>query len=261
MIAIDKIYDQLFNYESQTKKIYYPIHKQINFKNPKHDLVDWMMDRVVFVENEFILDAGCGTGNTLFRLALEKGVKGLGVSLSNNEIFFANSLLKDLHLNGSLRFETSNYDVQRKEKFDKIIAIESLKHSEDIQQSIDNFLRMTKSEGSIIIADDFLIKSSKVASEQIRLWNAPSFITLDSFLSSLKNNTKVASIKTYDFTSEIKDRSKFILGFLIAFIFIFQWCFYGNTRLKVDTYYGGLLLEWLYKTKNASYNTIIITKK
>ena len=53
-----------------------------------------------------------------------------------------------------------NFDALLEEKFDKMIAIESLKHSLNIETTLNNLIASLKPNGILVIADDFLIKNS-----------------------------------------------------------------------------------------------------
>ncbi|WP_020526733.1 SAM-dependent methyltransferase [Flexithrix dorotheae] len=262
MKRLSQLYDQLFEFEAVKQTKYYPIHKKLKFpgKNNGYDLVDWLMEKLEFRKGEFVLDAGCGTGNTLFRLAKEKCVKGKGISISKKEIEFANSWRAKENLKGEVEFRETSFDAPLKTKFNKIIAIESLKHSEQIKHTMENLADAISQNGKFIIIDDFLEIPSPIATKQKQLWNANGFVSLKEMIALLEEN-KAFEVVTYDLTSQVIQRPFSKLIFMLFWVRNIRFFAFGKFRLNLDIYLGGLLLELLYHKQQASYIAIIATKK
>jgi len=162
MSEIADIYNALFAFEVFSRKESYPIHKSIDFDDNSGDIVDWIIKKNLCPVGSSILDVGSGTGNTLIKLAKSKQVVGLGISISEKEVAFANEQSEKLNLTKSITFKNQSFDDPIvHEKFDVIIAIESLKHSSDLEITLKNLLKVAHKDTLFIVADDFIISPSK----------------------------------------------------------------------------------------------------
>jgi len=259
MVDVGNIYDNLYDYESKNRDSYYQVHKQLRFENPQNDIVDFIMDKVDFDSGNMVLDAGCGTGYTLLRLAAEKKVRGLGISLSKKEVNHANAIKKKMYLSDEIRFKVASFDDALDIKYDRIIAIESLKHSSNLDHTLQNLTRSLKESGILSIADDFVINTSKSLKEHIKLWQAHSFTSLIEF-KRIINRIGNFEINTYDLTDKVPRRPAFKLKLLLQIARIAGFITLGELKNNLKTYIGGLLLEMLYRKKDISYNMLIIKK-
>jgi cyclopropane fatty-acyl-phospholipid synthase-like methyltransferase len=259
MKDVSEIYDQLFVFESSRHNGYYPIHKKLKLDGEQEDLIDWIMDNVSFKPDDSVLDAGCGTGNTLIRLAKEKKVRGLGISISTNEINYAKELLSKDPKVMEVSFKKQSFDDPIAGSFNKIIAIESLKHSDHLEKSISNLTSSISQNGMMIIADDFEKGKSQLIEWQKKLWKAKSFTNVTE-LEQIYSKIGQYKLKKIDLTSKVKSKSIYILIPLISFIYIVRLFSIKKFRAKIEIYLGGLLLEFLYKTEKVSYFVIMATK-
>jgi len=259
MTSTQRIYDLLFDFESKKGNSHYPIHKTLNVRGKQKKVLDIILNEVAFVSDEHILDAGCGTGHTLFELTKMKNIRGMGISLSEKEIAFANSLAKKEILLNKLSFNVKNFEIGIEEIFDKIIAIESIKHSKNPTLVIRNLCQALSEKGSLIIADDFTDTHSKLIEKHQQLWNAPGFSDLKATLEAIQQNGKF-QIKEIDLSPYVQKRSLIKLE-LWRFLLIFcQKITFGHWRSYCDIYLGAILLELLYAKKKVSYFLIIATK-
>lgn len=259
MSEVANIYNNLFRFESKVNQGSYPIHKILKFKGEKN-LLDFIIDKVHFNKGEYVLDAGCGTGHTLFYLNKVIEIFGRGISVSIEEVSFANRENERLKSTGNIQFDLMDYDEPLDAKYDKIFCIESLKHSSNLEHSLINLLNTLQENGSLIIAEDFLAEDSSKSTEHKELWQAPSFCSLVE-LKSIIGNLKQFDIVEYELTDRVPYRSVFkmtIAKILVNILTIFPFSKF-NTNLK--TYKGAILLEYLYKMNQVSYWILIIKKK
>lgn len=255
MNEVANIYDNLFSFESKKKGQSYPIHKKLKFDHFK-SIPDWLISEIEFNDGDRILDVGCGTGYTLFTLNQSKSILGKGISISPKEIAFANAQNES----PNLTFEVQDFDMQLPiGEFDKIIAIESLKHSKDIKALIDNFSKHLSSNGIIIIADDFIINDNESLKRHKEYWKADSFCTLEVLKSYLKKSDTF-DLRTLDLTDKVPSRSSLSLLLLIGFFSLLKFITLGNSNRNIKTYLGGLLLERLYALRKVNYNVLIAKK-
>jgi len=259
MSEVSDIYNNLFNFESKKKSKTYPIHKKLNFEGQYDDLLDWVTDKVEFRAADQVLDAGCGTGYSLIRLAREKGVMGKGISVSEKEVEFAQMITEQKELQNQISFEKRSYDDSFEEGFDKIIAIESLKHSENLKSSLSNLKKHINRAGTMIIADDFIVNKTNNLRDQAILWKSMSFMSLDEFKSILKDcYGEEFQVKTIDMTKHVPIRSKFLLSLLVSVFTLFSKVV-QKSKVNLNTYLGGLRLELGYAKKNVKYCLLLIT--
>lgn len=258
MNSVSDIYDALHAFENKQKKGAYPVHKHLRSSNKNDGLIDWLIQNLDFRPRENILDAGCGVGHTLFALAKEKEITGRGISISKKEIEHANTCLKNQGENCELTFEVRDFHDLTEGCYDKVIAIESLKHARDVKKVISNFSKVLKTDGRLIIADDFIIRNDDEAERHKLLWNAPAFLPLPELVKIISGYG--FEIRSYDLTAQTPVRSPIYLSFLLGSVALLRSFSRNRSRVNLDTYSGALLLEKLYKSKKVQYCVVVATK-
>ena len=259
MSRTSAIYDALFAAESARHAAPYPVHKKLNFHGKYDDLADWILDNVPIKKGETLLDAGCGTGNTLFKLARAHDISGMGVSVSEKEVAFATDWTTKQGLGDRLSFSVKSYDDTFEQRFDKIIAIEALKHSNDLPQTVKNLANHLTPNGVFIFADDFLFSASNTSERQKRYWNAPSFVDLMEFLALLEE-MGFGEVQTIDLTNRMTQRPPWKIQAGISSLQLLKLLRTGDRKRQAEIYLGGLLLERLYARGEATYQLIMASK-
>lgn len=259
MSDVSEIYDHLFSYEAKGKLRAYPIHKRLNLNGKYQDLVDLIISETTFNKTDKVLDVGCGTGYSLIKLGEQKKVSGLGISISNKEIEFAQYQIKSTYLEQSLKFRNMDFNASLGEVYDKIIAIESLKHSQNTSKTLDNLMSSLNKKGVLIIADDFIRGDKSAVNEKHKkYWKVPGFGLLDTLIEYFKvENMEVRQI---DLTSSVPLRSSLKLNMMIIFIeFLLRICPL-KYKVNLKTFVGGLFLEKLYNQGKVGYHLIFAKK-
>ena len=266
-IKIGEIYNSLLDFESKSKKgrgeqVLYPIHKKLQFSDEKYnDISDWIIDNFPINKGDFILDAGCGTGYVLTKICSNLDCYGLGISLSQKEIEYASVKTVEPGPEYRVTFEQKSFDEQFDNQFDFIIAIESLKHSHSVQNTIENLFAHLKPGGRIFILDDFETDSKfQFLKKQIgKLWAVDSFFPLSSItekLSELKSTFKV-----FDFTSNVEYSGKKFTGLKVFVGYLLQPVARLLGVYKIySIFFAGLCLERLYKKRALEYKAVIAEK-
>ena len=156
-------YNSLAVFESRItrRKKTYPVHKKLDFGKSGsakicEDINDWLAERYMPPENSRILDAGCGNGKTLFTFCRIKNITGMGISQSEVEISLAKKMAEALGYDQVCTFAVKNYDEPLHERFDLIMAIESLKHSKNLGYTVSNLCSSLNQEGLFIVVEDLL---------------------------------------------------------------------------------------------------------
>jgi cyclopropane-fatty-acyl-phospholipid synthase len=91
--------------------------------------LDMVCRKLRLKPGETMLDVGCGWGALSCHAAQHYGVKAYGVTLSEQQVAYANDKIKRLGLQDKVTIELKDYAlVEGRERFDKIAAIGMLEH-------------------------------------------------------------------------------------------------------------------------------------
>lgn len=107
--------------------------------------------RLIEREEGLVLDASCGTGDMTIELK-KKGIKVIGVNISKEEILLARKKAEEEGL--KIDFVIGNLtNVPFKDKtFSQIISLDTLEHIEDDDSAFQEFARMLKRSGKLILS-------------------------------------------------------------------------------------------------------------
>lgn len=114
---------------------------------------------------QIVLDAGCGTGGASFHLA-QKGAKVIGINISAGQIHEAQTKKDALRSNPSFILSDFAQSGLKSGIFDTAIFLETLVHSPAKQEVLQEIARLLKKNGSVTIADYFIIKKHLSPSEK-----------------------------------------------------------------------------------------------
>lgn len=260
---LSDLYDALFSFESKHKSSHYPIHKPISINSKA--LLEWIIEKISVKPGMRALDAGCGTGHTLFRLqSYIPNIVGVGVSISKREVNFARRVAMDQRSNLSFQhrdMETSFNDLG---KFDLIFAIESLKHTSQPALIIHSLCNALEPEGQLVIVDDYLYDddSSKILDDHKNLWNAPGFISRQN-MEEVLDDQKDITYNMIDLSRHVKTKAYWYILVVekVLGLMIFMASILGVPHRNLLTYRGAMLLELLYKWQQVGYFFWVIKKK
>ncbi len=266
-LKIGEIYNNLLDFESKAKKkdgekTLYPIHKKLQFSSEKYnDISDWIIDNLQINEGDFILDAGCGVGYVLTKICSALNCNGLGISLSEKEIKYASENCIKTGLNEKISFEQMSFNKKFSRQFDVIIAVESIKHSISIQNTIENLVEHLKPGGRIFILDDYETNNRYqfLKSQVKKYWAVASFYSFKTVAEKLSELN--LPFEVIDFTSNVEYTTKNFTGIKIEFGYLFLTISRFFPFYKIyNIFFAGLCLERLYKMKALEYKAIIATK-
>ena len=148
---VASVYDRLVEFEAPRHGSAYPVHKKLALPDGK-DVYDLVAERVDVAPGATVLDAGCGTGFGTLRLAQRLSREAVGISLSAPEVARAHATAGT----EPVRFEVQSFDEVAAETYGLIVAVESLKHSENLGHSIRHLIRALQPGASLVVVDDVL---------------------------------------------------------------------------------------------------------
>ena len=183
--AIQNIYNKLFSWEGKNASQSYPIHKKLNTDNfGYNDIYEWIANSYNLNSKTKVLDAGCGVGYGSLYLSKQTNCEVIGISLSDAEIAKAREFTKKENLDNKVSFNQQSYDDLEANCFDFIIAIESVKHTLNIEKTLFSLKNALKPNGILVIVDDFLINDNQdsIVNNYAKDWKLKVLLKYDDFL-------------------------------------------------------------------------------
>lgn len=260
MSSVGQLYDDLFLFEQKSNSNKSrPIHKSLRFEEPNiDDLYQWIIANFNFDSTQKILDCGCGAGYGSVALAKALGTEVHGISISQKEVEQARRYAQSEGVNGICSFNKKSFE-EIDSSYDLIIAIESLKHSEDLHKTMNVLSSHLNPNGTMLIIEDFYQVAEQSFSSK-RLMN--DWILKSAF--AIKDYTRNEGFRkeVKDFSSQMKNRSKLTIALRIAFSEIMVGLGkigIGKTN-AAKIFRGGFYLEWLYATGAMKYQLLKMIK-
>jgi len=118
--------------------------------------------------HDFVLDAGCGVGGTSIFIAETVGARVQGITLSAKQLDIANALAQKSAAKRLLSFAQMDYchtDL-RDATFSKIVAIESVCHTSNKGDFLEEARRLLKPGGQLGVIDFFFAKADLSSHER-----------------------------------------------------------------------------------------------
>ncbi len=263
-------YDTLATFESwfSHQKNTYAVHKQLMFNTNDtndgiDDINDWLAKNFPLKDKDILLDAGCGTGKTIFTYAKKCHVIGIGISLSKKEVALAREAATQLDVTNSCIFEVRSYDEPFNQLFDQIIAIESLKHSKNLQLSLDNLDSSLKHGGRLIIVEDMrkgILPNNYFRNLLLNHWSLIDLYSKEDYILSI-NTLGISQIQEVDFTHLVKVRKTWWSFTLVYFFHLIKMLTPFPTARKIlSIFQAGFALEYYYKKGMMKYKVLVFKK-
>lgn len=277
MTKVGSLYNDLINFENNwfwkkklEKNTAYPVHKpfivpfELADGSNIYDVNEWVLNVFNFTKNTFFLDAGCGIGQTSFLICSKHQSKGIGISLSINEIKLANKIAKDNNQDQDINFRECSFEASFSNTFDVIIAVESLKHSPKLKDSIANFSKHLKDGGVLIVVDDLFVKEIAIKQALIQdfkaFWEVKNAYSVADYLRVAdSNNLKL--VEEINFTDHIQSTNILIVNikiFILSFLKIFPFGKYFKRLLNV--FIGGFIQDKIYSIGGLEYKGLVFRK-
>lgn len=261
---VTSIYDSLFSFERKQKgEDSYPIHKKLSFDDGTKDITEWINRNIDISADAHILDAGCGTGFTLLELCKDNQRTGIGISLSEKEVESARLSSQKNKVSEKCQFKVHDYGKSLDEKFDAIIAIESLKHAPDLKSTLSNLAGLLKEKGKIIIVEDNYIEGkvkAHLGKTFMKKWSVQELYTL-SFYEHQMNSLGLKKSFIQDFSSLLPKRNNMRNKVMISIIgFVSKILPQGEKKELMNILHGGLIMDHFYETGAFEYQLMVFEK-
>jgi 2-polyprenyl-3-methyl-5-hydroxy-6-metoxy-1,4-benzoquinol methylase len=213
-----------------------------------------------------VLDAGCGFGGTIFHWHDRIGGVYDGLTLSRVQLRVARREARRRGTEQACRFHLKSYDAPINERYDAVVAIESLVHAPDINQTIANLAGGLRPGGLMLMLEDM----AKVDLEQeaptdaglLRVhWGCSPYPTQENYREALER-ARLRVIHEEDLTPHVRYRSADILDRQEAkYSRLYKWIRLTPVRTVLSAYLGGVGLERLYLKGKMSYQLIVARKE
>ncbi len=107
------------------------------FKSPKDSLekaqqqkIDYILKKLRLEKGQSMVDIGSGWGTLLITAAKRYGITGVGISLSKEQVKFANVAAKKAGVHKQIKFELLNYQdlAKRRIAYDRVVSVGMMEH-------------------------------------------------------------------------------------------------------------------------------------
>jgi len=211
------------------------------------------------------LDAGCGYGGTCFRCLKVHGGHWSGITISQEQWAQATGLAKARGLQDVIDFRLMSYDGPLPERFNVVVAIESLIHSPDPGATLTNLASSLDAGGRLIIVDDMPVHrvadaDAKFLAEFKQAWRCPQAPSAEAW-KELAQSRSLRLVAEQDLSHLLKPRPEADLDAALEDLSSqrAEKIEQGFARLS-DAEIGGLHLERLLARCSIRYMMLVFEK-
>ncbi len=211
-----------------------------------HDLIVESLPRL---EHPRILDAGCGLGGTLLDLASRYDGTAVGLTLSDVQRAGATRAAAARGMSERVDVRVQSYDTPPDGPFELIVAVESLAHSSDPGRSVTALARVLAPGGTLLVVDD-MPEPGAIGSRDLQSfrdgWHAPVVWTRTDYLAAFAAH-RLRVVADRDLSGESAVRTLAQIARMERLNRLARAVAGSRWRVVLDSYYGGLALERLYR--------------
>ena len=123
----EKLYDLFLDKKHRQYSCAYWKNRNETLEEAQQNKIDHITKKLGIKSGQRVLDVGCGWGGLAIEIARKTGSEVLGISLSKNQVNYAQSKAKELNLDNQVKFEIMDYR-NLKGKFDRIVSVGAFEH-------------------------------------------------------------------------------------------------------------------------------------
>ena len=191
-------------------------------KNPR-DILSFIGSKVKLNTEDKVLDAGCGFGGPALYFADIFRSNILGININKQQLDIANEL-KDASKLSNLTFKFHDFhklsDLNM--KFDKILFIESIGHSNDLDKVIKESYKSLNNNGIVFIKTFFSLNNSPKIEKNVQDFYGYSTYKEEQFIKTIeKYNFDIVEFDSFpviDLDSDISERFESEAGVDISYL-------------------------------------------
>lgn len=175
--------------------------------------INEVLAKLAYVKpTDLVLDAGCGIGGSAIWLSQNIGCRVVGITIVPHQVDMAKKFVKKYKLENKIDIQNQNYCHTNFEdqSFNVVWALESIVHTQNKKDFIEEAFRLLKKEGRIMIAEYTLRENSplstnerKIITPWLRGWAMPNLLTGNEY-KTLFEKAGFKKIKSLDITDKIR---------------------------------------------------------
>jgi cyclopropane fatty-acyl-phospholipid synthase-like methyltransferase len=207
-----------------------------------------------------LLDAGCGLGGTSLYFARRRGAQCDGIALSAQQVHAASENARKAGLDARCRFQVASFDGPLpSQRYDAILAIESLAHAPDLAASIANLAASLAPGGRLVVVDDVADRAADMRDAALLRagWQVPSFVPREVWLAAFAR-ASLRVVRDVDLTARMCQRRAWqrvaLTGLNAAARAVVP---HEGARAVLESHRGGLALERLYARGQSAYRLFV----
>jgi SAM-dependent methyltransferase len=210
-----------------------------------------------------VLDAGCGFGGTMFRWQQRVGGRYDGLTLSKVQVEVAERHARDCALAGACRFHLRSYDAPLQPEYDAVVAIESLIHAPNLEQTVVNLAGGLRRGGLLLVLDDMATGDLDVVAPAdaalVRAnWGCPGPFPTDADFRAAIEHAALAVVHDEDLSPLMRIRSEaFLARQERVYTRLRRAIPVAPVRTVVSAFLGGVALERLHGSGDVGYRLIV----
>jgi tocopherol O-methyltransferase len=252
------------------------VHRQLKSSDPAIASADVVHERILAVVGPFdfaqgtpqqaprVIDAGCGLGGTILYLHRKLGGEYHGLTVSPTQRAHAEREAKRRRVAQACHFHLQSYDDDPggllPSGADLVVAIESLAHSPDPVRSIANLARALRTGGRLVVVDDVPDDGLALTDDDFTAfragWRCPAIARRGVLLRAL-SDAGLAVETEHDLTPLVALRDPHALERLAKSNRRWRaWAGWTGAGELIDSLYGGLMLERLYRRGLMQYRLV-----
>lgn len=244
------------------------VHRLLASHDPSIDSADVVHERILSVVGSLrsprVIDAGCGLGGTIFYLHRKLGGEYHGLTLSPAQRAHAEREAARRGVAAACQFHLRSYDDDPGSVVaggaDLVVAIESLAHSPDPPRSIANLARALRPGGRLVVVDDMPDDGLALSDHDFAAfrdgWQCPAIARRGVVLEALSGAGLVVAAD-HDLTPLVGLRDSSKLERLTRSNRRWRaWVGWTGAGELIDSLYGGLMLERLYRRGLMQYRLV-----